>query len=685
MAVERLKENWDLKRIVKAAAVCVSVLGYLFITFVSGANMLSMAVFFLAALFYVVIPGMAFADWSGIRDTRLHDSLVLLYGTGFLTLIHCLSVRLHIVWLLRIVPLAVSLVYLVLCVRKKEKPRLEVWENGVVLWALLCLFFALTMSAPNPHPMTAGAADLSRDMLWNVGNSSALSTAFPAEDIRFENVRFSYHYFTELLTAALHLISGASTYDITVFFSGPLFLAAELVALCSLGRCYYGEKKEKMTHAMVCVLFLCQCASMWAVANEGNSIFSNTMLKHLVTNINAQATALIYICVFLSLFTVIARKKFAVNGMYLLSLLAAFFVLTFSKGPQAAIILCAFVITMLLVLLLQKPNYGKAIFTLVGVVAIFIGIYQFLFAAGANNSMQFTIFAVQNSVTYRVLSPFTDKLCVMLPISGYVWLALIAVVNAFCMVPFQFSLWITSLPHSIRHLFQLDPTRILCNGVVVGGFMAYHLFYHSSSSQVYFALLSIIVITLLAVEQLPILKKKLYFTWPIWICLSISVITACYMIAVYSTEGIFVLQQTMNLMENTASTGCVTASDEEAMLYLKEHASAETVFATNRTGGDPYGNDGISNCYSGLSGVQAYMEGWTYAVTNMGVDQKVVDHKCEVNKTFFDADASEDAIRSLAQQEGVTCLVYAKAWPGNPPSGLTADYENEDVAIYFLS
>lgn len=685
MMAEMLKGKWNGKRTIKAIVVCVSLLGYLYIAAVSGANMLSMAAFFLAALFYVVIPGMAFADWSGIQDSRLHSSLVLLYGTGFLALMHCLSVRLQILWLLRTVPLAVSLVYLVLCARKKKKPKLEVWENGVVLWALLCLFFALTMSAQNPHPMAAGAADLSRDMLWNVGNSSALSAAFPAEDIRFENVRFSYHYFTELLTAALHLVSGASTYDITVFFSGPLFLAAELAALCGLGKCYYGEKKDKMTHALVYVLFLCQCASMWAVANERNSIFANTLLKHLVTNINAQATALVYICVFLSLFTVIARKKFAVHGVYLLSLFAAFFVLTFSKGPQAAIILCAFVITMLLVLLFQKPNYGKAILTLVGVVVIFIGIYQFLFAAGANNSMKFTLFAVQNSVTYRFLSPFTDKLCVMLPISGYVWLALIAVVNAFCMVPFQFSLWLTSLPHSIRHLFWLDPTRILCNGVVVGGFMAYHLFYHSSSSQVYFALLSIIVITLLAVEQLPILKKKWYFTWPIWICLGISVITGGYMIAVYSTQGIQVLQQTMGLTENTASTGRVSASDEEAMLYLKEHASAETVFATNRTGGAPDGNDGISNCYSGLSGVQAYMEGWTYAVTNMGVDQKVVDYKCEVNEAFFAADASEDTIRSLAKQEGVTCLVYAKAWPGNAPSGLTADYENEDVAIYFLS
>ncbi len=684
MVAELLKKQNNSKKIAKYIVIALALLGYIFIAAASGANMLSMGAFFLAAIFYIVIPGMAFARWSGIHNPQLNGALVLLYGGGFIAFVHCLSVRLHIVWLLRAVPLVISVLYLVLCARRKEKPQVKLWENGVLVWALLCLFFALTMSAQNPHPMAAGAVDLSRDVLWNVGNSSALSSAFPAQDIRFANVRFSYHYFTELVTAALHLVSGASTYDITIFFAGPLFLAAELVALCALGNCYYGEGKEKQTHTMVYVLFLCQCASMWAVVQNGDGIFANTLLKHIVTNINAQATALIYICVFLSLFTVIARKKFAVNAMYILTLFASFFVLTFSKGPQAAIILCAFVITMLFVLLFQKPNYLKAGIVLVGIVGIFAAIYQFLFASGANNSMTFTIFAVQNSVTYQVLSPIADWLCAHLPISGYVWLICIGIINSFCMVPFQFSLWLTSLPYSVRNLFRLDPTRMLCNGVVVGGFIAYHLFYHTSSSQVYFALLSIIVITLLAVEQLPVLRKKLRFTWPLWACLGVSVVTGICMFAVFSAQGVQELCQTVGVSAQTYSSGRVTAADEEAMLYLKEHAPESTVFATNRTSGWPEHADGISNCYSALSGVQAYMEGWTYAVTNMGVDQAVVAHKQDVNARLFDTNTDAQTRSAIAQEEGITCLVYAKAWPGEAPSGLAADYKNQDVAIYFL-
>lgn len=684
MTAELVKKRADKAQIVKLVIAGFALLGYVGIAAVSGANLFFMGIFFLAAIFYLIVPGMAFAEWSGIKNQALKGGLVLLYGAGFLTFVHCFAVRLQVVWLLRIIPLVVSGLYIAKCVKSKKKPQISIWENGVLLWALLCLFFALTMSAQNPHPMAAGAVDLSRDVLWNVGNSSALSGAFPAQDIRFENVRFSYHYFTELVTAALHLVSGASTYDITIFFAGPLFLAAELVALCTLGNCYYGAEKKQQTHAMVYVLFFCQCASMWAVVVNGDGIYANTLLKHIVTNINAQATALVFICVFLSVFTVIARNKFQVSGMYILTLFAAFFVLTFSKGPQAAIILCAFVITMVFVLLFQKPNYGKALLVLVGIVGIFSAVYQFLFASGTNNSMTFTIFAVENSVPYQVLSPMADWLCAHLPISGYVWLICIGIINSFCMAPFQFSMWLTSLPSSIRNLFRLDPTRMLCNGVVVGGFAAYHLFYHTSSSQIYFALLAIIVMTLLAVEQLPVLRKKLRYTWPLWVCLGVSLITGVCMFTMFSVQGVQELGQTMGITESVYTPGRVTAADEEAMLYLKAHAPEDTIFATNRTSGHPDYADGISNCYSALSGVQAYMEGWTYAVTNMGVDQAVVAHKQETNAKFFDANTDAETLRTLAQAERVTCLVYAKKWPGSQPNGLTADYENEEVAIYFF-
>ena len=62
----------------------------------------------------------------------------------------------------------------------------------------------------------------------------------------------------------------------------------------------------------------------------------------------------------------------------------------------------------------------------------------------------------------------------------------------------------------------------------------------------------------------------------------------------------------------------LTAEEEEGMRWLAQYAAEGELFATNRihTG---TAAEGLSNVYSGLSGVPAYMESFKYAVSNMGV------------------------------------------------------------------
>ena len=343
-------------------------------------------------------------------------------------------------------------------------------------------------------------------MLWNVGNAAALSAHFPAEDIRFSGVRLSYHYLTELLAAALGLVSGAQLYDIYVFLAGPLFLAGELAALLALARAYFGSENARAGRQLILLLFGFSCLSLWKVLPNGLSLFGNTLLQHLVTNINAQATALIFLCAFTVSFIRLSRSRFAPDAKELLMLFVSFFLLCVAKGPEAAIVVCAFAVTMGIVLLFQKPHYPTALACLAGMVGIFAVTYFVLFASGSN-SMRLTIFAMDSYWVYRVLSPYADWLCAHLPISGYVWLFLIGVANVFLMLPLQFLLWLSDVPGALRRLFRLDAARILANGVVVGGFLGYHLFYHTSSSQVYFALVAMIYMTLLSVEPLQRLRK----------------------------------------------------------------------------------------------------------------------------------------------------------------------------------
>lgn len=669
----------------------ISCVLYGIICVLSGADLLGMAKFFFSVPFYLILPGVALQKLLHIKDTGLRPVLWILYGTGFFVFLVCISVHFQSIWLLQLSPLALS----AFCLWQIAKKGTDIYylyqkhtsqiARGFAIWGVLCLLFALFHAAQNPHPQVAGSVALSRDLLWNIGNGRALSQAFPAEDIRFVGVRFSYHYLTELIVAGLSLVSGASVYDIFVFFSGPVFLLGELIAIYCLGRSFYYNNRKKAI-ALIVLIFGFQCASMWGIFIQQESIFANTLLKHLLTNINAQATALIFICIFMVLFATISRQKFYADWRILLSCILSFLMLTLAKGPQAGIILCSLIITMGFVFVFQKPHYGKAILFLVALAGGFWVLYQFLFSSGANSSMKFSIFSMEQSLPYQVLSPFTDLLRQKLPfISGYVWLVLIGVANAFCMLPFQFVLWLRGLPQTIRHLFGLDASHILANGVVAGGFLAYHLFLHPNSSQAYFALIAMLFLSLLAVEQLPRLRnKKRIFAYIAGLCGTIAAITTACMLIAYAGKGMQQLAYTTGMVEKEPQLGDVLPQDEQAMNWLVQNTEKDFVFATNRTSSHSKKDDGISNVYSALSGRQAYMEGWTYAVSNMGVAQDVVLHRISVNEQLFSGQLSSAEIMALCKTEGIDGLIYSKDYPGKPPIVLVPSFENDHVIVYLL-
>ena len=95
-------------------------------------------------------------------------------------------------------------------------------------------------------------------------------------------------------------------------------------------------------------------------------------------------------------------------------------------------------------------------------------------------------------------------------------------------------------------------------------------------------------------------------------------------------------------------------------------------------------SDGISSLYTAMSGRQAYMEGYTYAVTNMGVSEAVVAQKQAVNTALFDASTAPEEVLRLCAENGIDYLVCSKQYPGDTSqlSGLVVVYENADVTIY---
>lgn len=679
----------SVKNRLKIAAAALCVVFYLLAAAVGGASLARLPLLLVCALLWLLLPGLTLARWlaprgEGTAGQRLLWAIV--YGCAFLVAVHCVAVRLHVLWLLRLIPPLLAL------------PTLWHWWQGradlrarrprpdldlILLWAVLLALFTVFIAARDPHPVAAGQAVLNQDMLWNIGNAAALQRAFPAEDIRFAGVRLSYHYLTELLWAALSLVSGAELFDVYMFFSAPLVLAAELCALRAVCSCLFGTEGRRRFFPLAGLLFGCGCASLWKPLENGESVFGNTMLRHLVTNVNAQATALVFFAAFLCAFAALARRRFAFEWRLFLALFAAFGLLCVAKGPMAAIVMCSLAVTVLLVLVLQRPHPLGALLCLAGVAGIFAVVYKLLFASGAG-SMELSIFAMRDTLCYRLLSPLTDRLCRLLPfISGYVWLVGIGIVDSLCMVPLQFALWLSTVPGALRRLPRLAPERILLHGMAAGGFLAYHLFAHTSSSQIYFALAAILALALLAVEPLDAwLGRGGMRRAAVGVLGAVAAFSTFCTVAYHGTQAVRQLGSTTGLGPVIVTDRDLTGADENAMRWLRANAAPGAVFATNRTSSTPDLLDSISNGYSALSECQGYMEGSTYAMTNMAVDRDVIGHRYWINDRLFAPDAPLDEVRRLCEEEGIRYLVLAKRWPGGVCPDLAPVYENPEVAIY---
>ena len=671
---------------------------YAWVSIQCGANGLAGIRYFISVILYLVFPGWLLASLSDTKICELKPLLSLLYGSVLLIVTYILGMVTHLLWLLKVLPLVMIILLTLIKYRGKCHNVKNCISQGIycsyqtfsentpliLLWAFFCAFTAVSFCSMNAHPSVAGAIKSNQDLLWNVGNAEALCKSFPPNEIRFYGVRLAYHYLTELLAAIFCLISGASCYDILTFFQIPLFLGAEIVALYCLGLIFF-EGRRKLAVALPFLLFCFQCASLWKVFRSGSSIFGNTFLQHITTNINSQATSIICFCIYLSLLIIISRPQFSFTYLYWFSFFLSFSLFTLGKGPQAALGLCSQAVATIFLVANRRSRRGVAIISIGGTTVIFAIFYAFLYAKGASTSMQFTPLAIEQTLTYKAFEPTADWLCRVVPISGYVWLVLIGIANVFFFSPFSFCLWILGIPNAIKRIWRLDPAHAFLYAGTVGGFLAFHLFSHESSSQIYFAFYGLICMTILAAESLPRLKKVNLFSVGTVLSGAVGIATTICMIIAQSATGI---QQIKNISSGVypQSQAYVTATDEAASIWLRENAPNNTVFVTNRTSQlpTPDNEDGISNVYSAFSGVQCYMEGWTYAMSNMGVSRPVVEHRRAVIREIFSAETSAEKALQICRDEGITCIVYSKQWPGCLNKELIPDYNNGLVAIYFI-
>ena len=659
---------------------------YLLTVLLSGGTLMGAFRFWLCVLGYLYLPGLLLVRVAGLDRDLPHarSPLAILFGTGFLCVLYCFCMRLGLLWALRLLPPLLAICWLLLCWNPVETQAglKKVWRSGPALFygllvAGLIALFAFSVVVKNARPSAVGAILPNQDLLWNIGNANSFKLAFPPQDIRFSQVRLTYHYLTEMVEGILSLVSGLPAYDVVAFYMGPAVLLALVCCLFALGNLFYRGNRDK-TAAFVFGLFLFNCASMFAALLDGRGLFWNYNLSYLVTNLNAQGTALIFASLFFLLFTGMARKDFRVSWRCLAAFLGSFVLLCFAKGPVAAVTACSFAITMVFVLF-RRPHYGKALVSLAGVLGIFVTVYTTFYASGVNTSMRL------GDRTFQ-MSAFSHYFNAVMLHNRYLWylsIPLFALLILFCMQPLQLPLYLRGLWDDVRGLFHLPAERLLINGAACGGAVAYFLFLHPSSSQLYFVLFAIFCINLLAADRVGRPAANPFKAMMVLLG-GVGLLTTLVLCVNFVGSGGRQLLRNLDIIPKYPYPAVVCAEDEAAMEWLSENAAPNDLFATNRIDAQPGTGEGVSWIYTALSGRQAYMEGYTYAVTNMGVAEAAVAEKKAVNAAFFSANTSPSEIVRLARENGVRYLVVSLQFPGDTIQLVQFPlvYENSKVQIY---
>lgn len=688
---------------IKVVIVVIVVCIYLGLVSFGGASGLEFFWFSIVVCAYIFLPGLLWAKLLRVEKVMKHYTVpfAILLGTGFFAMLYCFAMRLDLLMILRVLPPVMAVIWFITWGRKfsgnLKKGKLvkftikpEHWMS-ILLFSALLFFYTFTSVAKNGHPAIVGDVLLNQDFLWNVGNANSFKLGFPPQDIRFYDVRLHYHYLTELLAGALSIVSGVSSYNIIGFYMQPFMLAAMVICLYKFARIVWDKSLFKAIFFCYS-LFLFSCASLWKALPNGQSVFGNSYITHLITNINGQTTATVFLCIFGGLLIKAMRKNYDVGIIHYVLMLASLFMLLFAKGPIAAIVVCGLVVVLIIGIFRKDVCWKGFVFGGLAL-AMFVVVYFTMFSSGANNSMTFSTYGTLEKNYFRnILMLINSKS----EVASKIAIPIFVVLQSFFIVPAAFLLFVQQGVQSLRAFRKVPQERLFFNAVAIGGFLAYFLFDHPAMSQTYFLFAGIFCIYILAVGQIDTLHwpqkdemtKKSLVRKRAWVSIvaffaAVGLATTCFLYVNLVGSGIRQVAFNAGTLEKYDYDVVMAPDDEKAMIWFEKNTPQDSMFATNRihTGAR---KEGISNLYSALSGRQGYMEGFQYAVTNMGVSENIVQNRIAVNNALFSAGSTPQEIKQLCAENGIDYLIFSPQFDGDEQQleSFPCVYNSAMVRIY---
>ena len=667
-------------RYLSAAVMFATIAFYIVVSICSGGGIFDLFKTLLSVLLCVWLPGQFFYRTLKLNETtnNFKTTTIIMIGLGFFAFVSILSFYFHSNLILFIIPLVFSVLEIYNIFKTRQFSFVSPTRFDFLLVSALIFITAFCWVLSNAHPSVIGENTLKQDFLWTVGNANAFKLDFPPQDIRYSDVRLTYHYLNELLAAGISTVSGVKAYDLLAFWLPPLWIVAGIACLKNLAVLLYNT-----VFSSFMLLFLIYCTSgigFISIIFGSDYDFSSGMLYHLLTNINACATALVCFTGFTGLTITLYRTKFHCKLWLPLITLGSFLLMLLAKGPIAVILALAITAASIVRVFQRRSSLREILFSSSLLVLLAVA-YRILFSAGANNMvMGLSLTLLKTDVAPLVLLAESYGAYIY-----YLSLIPLYILSVFLLNPIVTSLYAMVVFKDIIRLKTLDFERLMFHAATVGSLMAFFLFDHYAFSQVYFLFLAFWCMSVLvaSVNWSSLLRyiRVLFISFT-----AIAVSGQIYDSSALLIKGKNFLGNNPSSINTLDETMKMTAEDEEAMNWLSKNMPADEIFATNRyhTGSPLEGN---SNLYTAFSGRQAYMEGFRYTISNMGVSQESVDERFSNTAIMFSPKSDVQTIRNIATQEGINWLVFSKQLADEPPafSELEQVFTNTQVNIYKLN
>ncbi len=641
----------------------VLILVYIIALPIAGASLSDFAIYAVFTIVAVLLSG--YGMYRLLRLDKFFNHLAIGFsfflGSALLMLLFMLdsSLGLSRLSLLLLSPFVISAV---VAIKKEGRYRVAATPQNAFLLLFIggimsVVAFAVVMK--NAHPASVGQNVLSNDLMWHVGNAGSFLLSIPPLDLRVVGVEFSYHYLNELFVASISYFTGLPVYDILALFNQSLLMPVLILSLFGLGRIVY-KGDILRTNIFTLSIFSFTCLSLSGVLFTGGSLFANSMITAVITNINAVGLALVYLCIFCVAVYAMSEKHgrfISVSAVLILSLT----LVTFSKSPIAGIAVAALCAAAIARIFQCKFRFKEL--TVAALCAgLFLLLYFEFFSHGAKTSLSLDLMTTVSQSYFGNFLPQNinnDSLTIFQV--GVI--ILFALLQFFCLSPFVVSVFILSCFKGVVKFKKLDLFTLFCFAVGIGGTLAFFIYAQQGASQVYFLYAALFCMHIIAVREFDFVKKSPFNIF-CYAMLGLSLVTTIFLYINLVGSGFRQFLYHYDIIDKYDYKVVVRAEDELAGHFLNENMKEEELFLTNRINGDAPQISAVYSCFSGRS---AYLEGYKYTAQFFS-DTPGFPDVAEMHRTadaVFHPDTEIEWIKELAAEYNIKYIVYSSQEVGS--------------------